>query len=230
MTEPQRKLHEGIGAVLAASAALSVALERAVVAVSGDDLLGLVMVDLTLGAQRDLLRKLVAGMDPGATGILSHPRITERERADLLELLGRAKSLVEYRNRVAHDEWQIYWEDDGSYSVMGGRATRISKSTTHTDLRSFQLLADQIVLLDIALGVVEDAVLAFQGGKGDHPAPHVYAAYVGRFRALDDAMSAGTLPGWNWRVEANPYHRMPVASNPRSPALPVQPPSLTGRP
>lgn len=215
-SDAQHRLHEALGAVVSASASLSVAIERTAVVVTEDDLIGFVLVDQTLGGQVSSLEKLVRATN-GDGFIFTHPPISKREREDLLDLLKRAKGIVARRNRVVHDEWFIFAERTGpvrgeqdlteaEFIVEGGRATRISSSTTRTDLATLRRFADHIVALVHALDVVSDAIDASRPDGGDYPMPDVYDAYVERFRMFDDAIKAEAANSWMWEEQPNPFH------------------------
>lgn len=145
-----------IGAVTHSSAGLAQMFQQVAATVTGSWLVVFAFDDKTLMPQRDLLEKFVLATNWNEYA--PHPEIRETDRQVLLDVLSECRQLIEFRNRIAHDTWDVWPSEEVLDRVVGRRPVRWSGTEVETSIGSINVVAKHIGFAAGALSSLESRV------------------------------------------------------------------------
>lgn len=182
-----------IGWVMRGSAELSRMFQQLAATATGSKLMPFLFDDKTLGSQRDMLERLVlaTNWNPYAP----HPAISDADRTTLLDILTECRQLIDFRNRVAHDEWSVWPTDLVPDAIEGRRPARWAKSEVHSSIRALHVLRRHLALAAAALSTMEVKIIEERVGPGRRVAG---AGTPATFLRSCAERKAGRIDDWTW--------------------------------
>lgn len=188
-------LLRAIGAVTRNSAMLAQMFQQLAATVTGSQLVVFAFDDKTLMPQRDLLENLLlaTNWNPYAP----HPPIAERHRQMTLRVLAECRTLIEFRNRIAHDVWQVWPSDEIPDRLEARKPMRWSSFSVETSIRSVNVVAKQFTAAAVALSTMETRIVR---SRRDDSLPDQDARPEMFLKSCEERKQ-GTLDDFLWRKD-----------------------------